>query len=561
MVNRRQLLQGIGFGAAGMLLPAKMFARSLPLQVKTTGGVVQGYASNPGGSTIHSVAAFKGVPYGADTRQTRFQAPKPAPSWDGVKACTEWAPRAPQQTPDHPKPDPTNAGFNAIMGAPIHYHLPEDEGAQSEDCLHLNIWTSAVNNSSARLPVLFYIHGGAYNNGTVNAPIYDGTRLAQRGDVVVVTVNHRLNAFGYMYLAGLPGLADTYRDSGNAGMLDLVLALEWVRDNIASFGGDPSRVTIFGQSGGGAKCATLMAMESAHGLFHRVWTMSGQQVWAPSKKISSERAVTALAAMGLSGAISPAALNALTTTQIQAGARTTPNWLPVLDDVVLKRNPFQPDAPPISNAIPMVLGNTKDEIMGATAWRLANLTWDTLPAELGKAIAAFQGTYTVAEIIKAYRTWYPAHSPVDVYVASIAAFRSWPGQVIEAERRASNDEAAKHTWVYQFDFPSPTADGRAPHTIDIAFVFDNLRLSPGVAGDSAADLKAAQPLATLISNMLVHFATTGDPNLPHAPQWPVYDLKDRETMIFDKQSHAVSDPRGNERRMMAGAHYRQPGTE
>ncbi len=227
--------------------------------------------------------------------------------------------------------------------------------------------------------MLFYIHGGAYNNGTVNAALYDGTRLAERGDVVVVTVNHRLNAFGYMYLAGLPGLEAKYAESGNVGQLDLVLALQWVKENIEQFGGDPDRVCIFGQSGGGAKCATLMATPKAAGLFHRVWTMSGQQVWAPGKQVSTERAQAALAAMGLTGAITAAALDGLTMEQIQLGARTTGNWLPVKDGVVLKRDPFQPNSPAMSDGVPMVLGNTKDEIYGSTAWRLKDLTWETLP--------------------------------------------------------------------------------------------------------------------------------------------------------------------------------------
>jgi para-nitrobenzyl esterase len=203
--------------------------------------------------------------------------------------------------------------------------------------------------------------------------------------------------------------------------------------------------------------------------------------------------------------------------------------------------------------------------MGSTAWQRVDLTWETLPDELGKAVQPFRGAYTVDQIIKAYREWYPAYTPVDVYVASIAAFRSWPGQVIEAERRASNPESAKRTWVYQMNFGTPTADGRAPHTEDIAFVFDNLELSPGVVGASEKEMAAAQPLATMMSSMLIAYAKTGDPNGPEAakagmPKWPVYGLKDRETMMFDRVTKVVSDPRGQERRMMVGARYRQPGT-
>jgi para-nitrobenzyl esterase len=232
----------------------------------------------------------------------------------------------------------------------------------------------------------------------------------------------------------------------------------------------------------------------------------------------------------------------------------------VKDDVVLLRDPFGQDAPAMSNAVPMILGNTKDEIVAAAAWRLNDTTWDALPGVLGPQLQAFKGAYAVDEIIKAYRGWYPAYRPVDVYVASIAAFRSWPGQVIEAERRASSPESAKRTWVYQMDFPSPTADGRAPHTEDLAFVFDNVALSPGMVGASEQDMAAAQPLATMMSSMLIQYAKNGDPNVAGMPKWPVYALKDRETMLFDRVSKVVSDPRGDERRMMVGAKYRQPGT-
>ena len=410
--------------------------------------------------------------------------------------------------------------------------------------------------------MVVYIHGGAYNNGTVNAQLYDGTRLARQG-VVVVTVNHRLNAFGYLELGGF-GIGFEYADSGNAGMLDLVLALKWVKTNAAAFGGDRSRVTIFGQSGGGAKCATLMAIERAKGLFHRVLTMSGQQVWAAPMEKATERARHALDAMAIKGALTRESLELLSMADIQAGARTTNDWLPVNDGIALKRDPFDPDAPALSAHVPMILGNTKDEIMGASAWQHADLTWDMLPGQLAKQLDAFRGPYTVQQIIAAYRGWYPAYRPVDVYVASVAAFRSWPGQVLEADRRALVSHATKghagNTWVYQMNYSSPTADGRAPHTVDIPFLFDNLQLAPGMVGLTANDIAAAQPLATQMSAMLVHYAYTGRPSAEGLPPWPVYSPSRRETMCFDRFSEVVDDPRKREREMVVGAHYRQPGT-
>lgn len=556
-MDRRSLLRGMGVGVAGVGLRRIGWAAAgghepdVPV-AKIATGVVSGYWAASAGAV--RVASFKGIPYGADTRGTRFQTPGKVAGWVGVRECREWGARAPQQTAERGRAAAVSAGFNAVPGAEVHYHLPPDEGVQSEDCLHLNVWTPALGRRGAKLPVLFYIHGGAYNNGTVNAAIYDGSRLAGRGDCVMVTVNHRLNAFGYLYLGEVAG--GKYRESGNVGMLDLVLALEWVRENIAEFGGDKGRVTIFGQSGGGAKCATLMAMESAKGLFHRVWTMSGQQVWAVPREKAEANGKVALAGMGIGGEVTASALEGLTVEQIQAGARTTANWLPVRDDVVLKRDPFAPDAPAMSAGVPMVLGNTKDEIMGATAWRMVGLSWETLPEALGKELAPFKGPYSVEEIVAGYRKWYPRYKAVDVYVAAVAAFRSWPGQVIEAERRAVAAASAGKTWVYEMDWESPVADGRAPHTVDIAFVFDNLRVSPGVVGASEQEVAAAQPLATLMSGRLVEFAKTGVPG----GGWPVYGLDKRETMVFDRVSRVVGDPRGEERRMMAGAGYRQPGT-
>lgn len=544
-LDRRQFLAELGLGAIGIgigLRPALASTDARPApRVTTLAGVVEGVWSG-------KVRVFKGVPYGVDTRTTRFLPPQPVAPWTDVKACKDWAPRAPQQAPD-----PVSAGFNILEDAPVHYHLPPDLGPQSEDCLHLNLWAPG---GHGKHPVLVYFHGPAYNNGTVNTVLFDGTRLAARGDVVVVTVNHRLNAFGFLELAELAG--DAYRESGNVGMLDLVLALRWVRDNIAGFGGDPGNVTIFGQSGGGSKCATLMAMPAAHGLFQRVWTMSGQQVTVAPIEKAANRAKAALAAMGVAGPVTREVLDGLTVDQILTGARATGGWMPVKDGAVLQRDPFEPDAAPESAAIPMVLGGTRDEAMAASAWRLGGMTWEQLPAELTQQLAAVLGPLTTAQVIARYRAIYPSYRPVDVYVASIAALRAWPGIVIEAERRAVSSPGK--TWVYQMDFGTPTAEGRAPLTLDAAFLFDNLALVPGMIGAHEAEIAAAQPLASQMADSLIAFARTGDPNCKGLPKWPSYDLKDRQTMVFDRATQVVSDPRSEERQLAAREHYRQPGT-
>ena len=515
------------------------------------------------GRMHEGIAVFLGIPYGADTRSRRFQPALPPTSWTEVRDATAWGDRAPQLSGN----GMTSRARQASDQSSDRYHLPPDEGQSSEDCLHVNVWTPSPRpHGRERRPVLFYIHGGAYNSGTVNSVLYDGTRLCKRGDVVVVTVNHRLNAFGFLCLSGITN-DPAYADSGNVGMLDLVLALRWVKDNISEFGGDPNRVTIFGQSGGGAKSATLMAMPPAHGLFHRVMTMSGQQVTAAPQSIATARTRDFLAKLGLAGVSGDkvrSALNGMALDQLQEAARVSSAWLPVVDGRSLPRDPFSPDAPPISNDVPMILGNTHDEtrgLIGGAQPALFSLTWEELPGALEKNVGAYLGPVKPETIVARYREWYPQYTASDVFFAATTAFRSWPGQVIEAEKRAASP-AQRRTWVYEVDWPSPVADGRfrAPHTVDIPFFFDNLALAPGMVGASLEDVERAQPLATAMSESLIAYARTGDPNHAGLAHWPPYDLTRRPTMIWNTPPQVMDNPRGNERELAAQAHYRQPGT-
>jgi para-nitrobenzyl esterase len=545
------------FALAGQLTPREAAANLVPT-AKTRYGSISGTLED-------GINVFRGVPYGADTAPARFQAPLPPTLWTGAKSCDSFWTRAPQLTVLRglqaiDSAPSLGSGPFAIPGAPP--RIAPESGVQSEDCLHLNVFTPALRDHRKR-PVLVYFHGGAYNNGSVNSALYDGKRLCRRGDVVVVTVNHRLNAFGFLYLGALD--PKHYPDSGNVGMLDLVLALKWVRENIAEFGGDPSRVLIFGQSGGGAKCATLMAMPSAHGLFHRVMTMSGQQVKGASIEIASKRTESMLAKLGIAPA-NLADLKTIPWEKIQAAAiATSSDWLPVVDGVVLSRDPFTPDAPPLSAAVPMILGNTHDETAVPVG---GSLTWDDAPAALRIAVAIYLGPYSAEQVIAKYRAIYPDKSPIDVVVAAATAFRAWPGQVLEAERRAANPASQPHTWVYQMNWHRDAPGARAVHTIDIPFMFNNLDAAPGQIGSSPEDLAAAQPLADVMSGMLIHYAATGNPNHPGLPLWPVYSLEQRNTMIWDSsqhvqphvEPHVEHDPRGEERRYATASPYRQPGT-
>lgn len=556
-MNRREFVKYSAAAAAVSASSAGLGQGAAQPVVQTKAGAVRGQVRD-------GVAVFLGIPYGADTRERRFQPPVPPTPWTGVRDALAWGDRAPQMGGNGMT---SRARQRPAGESSDSYRLPPDEGQASEDCLHVNVWTpSPSKRGHERRPVLFYIHGGAYNGGTVNSVLYDGTRLCKRGDVVVVTVNHRLNAFGFLYLAGISS-DPVYADSGNVGMLDLVLALQWVKDNVAEFGGDPSRVTIFGQSGGGAKCATLMAMPPAHGLFHRVMTMSGQQVTAAPESIATARSRDFLAKLGLadvSGDRLRAALNGMPLEQLQEAARVSSAWLPVVDGRSLPRDPFSPDAPPISNDVPMILGNTHDEtrgLIGGGQPGLFSLTWDELPAALEKSVSAYLGPVKPETIVARYREWYPQYSAADVFFAATTAFRSWPGQVIEAERRAESP-AQRRTWVYEVDWKSPVAAGRfgAPHTVDIPFFFDNLAVAPGMVGGTPEDVERAQPLATTMSESLIAYAKTGDPNHGGLPHWPPYDLTQRATMIWNTPPRVVNDPRGKERELAAQAHYRQPGT-
>ncbi len=536
-INRRNFLCRTGLATASVALTRRIAwtenSQPTPLATTTAGKV--------SGALIDGVNVFKGIPYGGDTAKTRFKAPAPPAPWSDVLDCTAFTTMAPQLT-------------ELRTRSALAPRVPGSLGVESEDCLRLNVWTAGLRDHRKR-PVLVYFHGGAYNNGTVNNDLYDGTRLVHRGDVVVVTVNHRLNAFGYLYLGNLSA---EYRESGNAGQLDLILALKWVRKNIEEFGGDPERVLIFGQSGGGAKCAALMATPAASGLFHRVMTMSGQQIKGASIEIATERARAVLEKMGVTpGRDLAAQLDALTMDRIEIGARAvSADWLPVVDHVILTRNPFDPDAPKLSEKVPMILGNVHDET--ALPMRGAEITWDNAAEVLDTAVSQYLGPYSAAQVVKKYREIYPSYTPEQVDTAAATAFRAWPGQRWEAERRARNPVSQAHTWVYQMNFQG--ANGKAMHTIDIPFMFDNIAKAQMQIESSAEQLEAANALAATMSEMLIHYARTGNPNFAGLPHWPAYDLKSRGTMIWERTPHLENDPRGAERVFAEKAHYHQAGT-
>jgi para-nitrobenzyl esterase len=456
-------------------------------------------------TTSSKVVGLKGIQYGT---AERFMAPKAAP-WGMVDLATlqAFGPSCPQQ----------NGRY-----------LPA-----SEECLYLNLWAPKGKPKRLR-PVMVYFHGGAYSTGSVTDPLNDGAALAERGDVVVVTVNHRLNALGYLYLARLD---PRFPDSGNAGQLDLILALQWVQRNIGAFGGDAGNVTVFGQSGGGAKIATLMAMPAAKGLFHKAITMSGQQVTASGPINATKRADALLEKLGKGADPATAPVE-----QIIAALSAIDPILgggvymgPVMDMRNLHRHPFWPDAAPQSLGIPMMLGNTVSEtraFYSADSKQLTGLSFDNLAQRIAPEMRIDAHPEWVVE---QFRARYPDGTPLNLFHRIVTAARSWRGQVEEAETRA---RAGSPAYVYQLDFED------AKHTDDIGLAFATVP-DPSTAQKAMSDR---------MMDSFVSFARTSNPG------WSSYNLKARNTMVFDTNSRVVNDPRKWERELFSRIPYVQPGT-
>ena len=513
--SRRLVLAG--GGAATLAATGAVRAQAGDPVVQTSHGPVTGLKRD-------GINRFLGIRYGADTAPNRFRAPRAPAAWSEPVAAQAYGSASPQ------------------LGS---------EPNQSEDCLFLNVWTPGLADNGNR-PVMVYFHGGAYSAGSGSSPLYDGVNLCRRGDVVVITVNHRLNAFGYLYLKRIFGSA--FDASGNAGQLDLMLALQWVRANARSFGGDPERVMVFGQSGGGAKIATLMATPAADGLFHRAATMSGQQVTASGPLNATARSHAYLTALGPHGTSAEALLAAPVEALVEALPVEDPvlpygrvYFGPVLDDSVLHRHPFYPVAAPQSLHIPMIIGNTHDETRAFLRGpQYENLSWDDLPALL---IPNLRIDINPDRVLETYRALYPDASPETVFYAATTAGRSWRGAVIEAEERA---RAGAPAYVYQLDWGNPYA----PHTFDIPLVFDNAAAEGSATGSS----DAARLMAGVMSEAFIALARTGSPQHAALPDWTRYSLERRETMVFDLPPRMEDDPRGAERRLFATVPYTQPGT-
>ena len=500
--------------------------------VKTTAGMVRG-------SSQDGVLSFRGIPYGASTAgANRFRAPQPVAPWDGVLDALANRPSCPQ-------PMMTTGGISLdpelmeMLGAGM---VPE---SQDEDCLSLNVWTPATD--GAPRPVMVWFHGGGWTVGSGNSPMYDGTRLARRGDVVIVTITHRLGAPGYLSLRDIPGATERDgADSGVAGALDMVAALEWVRDNIAAFGGDPSCVTIFGESGGGAKVCTLLAMPSAVGLFHRAIVQSGPMLRATP---ADDAATTTRAIMAKLGVADVDGLRAVPHEQLieaqldvlggaLGGFGTGHRLGPVLSDA-LPVHPFDPDAAQSAADVPLLIGTCRDEMtLFATAMPgLDQLTFEALPSVV--AMVAGEGSQ---QLIGVYRSTRPQTTAADVLCAIWTDKAMGVASVRLAERKMAGGPAP--TYLYRLDYTTPVLGGKlgVPHALDLGFMFDNLHVNTLYGGR-----EGAQDLADRMADAWIAFARTGDPNHPGLPRWPAYDTSRRATMLFDERCLVADDPSGVER--------------
>ena len=501
--------------------------------VETASGRVRGYTRN-------GIYTFKGIPYAAPTRgANRFMPPAPVEPWTGVRSSMHYGEVSPQ---------PPRAGWKNDEEA---FMFDWDDGVQGEDCLRVNLWTAGLRGGTKR-PVMVWLHGGGYVAGSgQELRAYEGESLARRGDVVIVSLNHRLGALGYLDLTHAGG--EAFRSSGNVGMLDIVAALEWVRDNIAQFGGDPGRVTIWGQSGGGGKVASLMVMPSAHGLFHRAIVESGSILRVSSPESAARLTEEVLQELELD-ATRLAELQYLPYARlVDAGEkvlarqpRGVPDfrraadrlgWGPVLDGPIIPQHPFDPVAPAISASVPMIVGTNLNEF----TTNINHPDGEGMTEE--EMVTRVRGAYgdRAEQVVAVFRERTPHAKPFDIW-SRIATAPVRASAIEQCTRKAAQNAAP--AYLYWFGWQTPVLDGRprAFHCAELPFVFNNAERCETMTGGGLE----AIALAHRMSDAWVRFAHTGDPNGVDLPHWEPFNARQAPTMWFDNHCQALDAPDARE---------------
>lgn len=500
---------------------------------ESTANVVETSNGPIRGSIEDGMHVFKGVRYGtAPVGERRFKPPVRPEPWVEPVDAYEYGNRAMQGS--------------GLPGA------SDDMPEVSEDCLFLNVWTPGLDDN--KRPVMVWLHGGGFSSGSGGDEFCEGKNLARKGNVVVVTVNHRLNVFGFLQLSEEWG--PEYASSGQAGMLDIVMSLEWVRDNIASFGGDPGNVTIFGESGGGRKVAMLMAMPPAVGLFHKTIIQSGSGLDAPSKADAVAMGRELLRKIGVAEGDIEALAGADTRAIFEAQQASAPNisspgqltvptggFAPCIDGIALQRKPFIPDAPPTAADIPLLIGSNKDEM---SIFRSSNPEFGTQTDEdfIDYVHTVLPGR--AGALIPALRAAFPNYSPSDLIVATDTMKGYWIATVLQAERKAAQAAAPVYVYTLAWETRADTGRLRAHHALDVPLVFNNIESMRSMVGPGPEPLQ----ISDIMSSAWIAFARTGNPNTDRLPEWPAYDPENRATMVFDTESRVQNNPYDEIRRIL-----------
>ncbi|MGH1472591.1 MAG: carboxylesterase/lipase family protein [Cellvibrionaceae bacterium] len=541
------VVSGIGLGSA---LSNKSNARVLP--DNSAEGIIKTTAGKIRGTMADGVRIYRGIPYGADTGgKNRFLPPQPVKQWDGIRDALEFGNMAPQAGgfagPGRP---PADARITSTLFAPL------TQQPQSEDCLYLNVWSKGVGKKANR-PVMVWLHGGGFTSGSGASSLYDGINLCRRGDVVVVTINHRLGALAHLHLSPLnkDQYGDKYKNSGMAGMLDAVQALEWVKDNIKEFGGDANNVTIFGESGGGRKVSTLLATPSAKGLFHRAIIQSGPGLRFPTQEIATLRTKILMEELGLTAdqtdkllmipfekiAAAQGVAERKTVAQLPESAPFFDRygWSPVVCDA-LPHSPFDPEAPQESLDIPVMIGTNRHEM---ALFISPNKALDTIDMKMLKTqVKPFAGD-KADELIATYQKQYPEENLRGILLLMLADDRYRMDSITLAERKSKKKAAP--IYMYRFDWETPVWNGllRASHALEIPFVFNNAQLSDAFTGGGPD----AVQLSAVMSDTWMSFARNGNPNNDMIPNWAPYDSEKRSTLLFNDSLKLIDDPGSVER--------------